>query len=442
VAKAAQKSPASRKNHSRATRSLAAHKEACAIFPGGVNSPVRSWKSVGGEPFFVAKAKGAELVDLDGNRYIDFIGSWGAMILGHCQSKVVAAVRKQAQRGFSFGAPTELETRLGLLVRKAFPSMERLRFVSSGTEACMHALRVARGFTGREKIVKFEGCYHGASDPVLVKAGSGVATFGLPDSAGVPASAAALTLTAPYNDLKALNALLAGNPGQVAAVIVEPVVGNAGVLIPTPEFLSGLVEAAHAAGALLICDEVMTGFRLSSGGAQKRLNIQPDLTTLGKIVGGGLPCAAYGGRKEIMDKVAPLGPVYQAGTLSGNPLAMAAGIETLRQLSEKGVYEQLEATSAEICDSLLTAAREAGHAACLNRVGSMFTLFFCAGPVTNFAEAKAADAEKYARFFRALLAEGVYLPPSQFEAAFVSLPMNRKTIARVKRAAQKAMRAI
>jgi len=425
-------------------RSRDAYKQASDIFPGGVNSPVRSWKSVGGEPFFVARGQGAELIDIDGNHYVDFVGSWGPMILGHCQSKVVAAIRKQAQRGASFGAPTELETRLGLRVQKAFPSMERLRFVSSGTEACMHAVRVARGFTGREKIIKFEGCYHGASDPMLVKAGSGVATFGLPDSAGVTASVAANTLTAPFNDLAAVRALLDANKEQVAAIILEPVVGNAGVLIPNEGFLKGLAVAAKAAGALLIFDEVMTGFRLAYGGAQEKFGIQPDMTTLGKIVGGGLPCAAYGGRKEIMEKVAPLGPIYQAGTLSGNPLAMAAGMATLKQLREPNVYEDLEKISAAVESILLDAAKDAGwgEKICINRVGSMFTLFFCKGPVLNFADAKAADGQLYAKFFRAMLAKGVYLPPSQFEAAFINLKMDKKILKRVAKAAKAAFEAL
>jgi glutamate-1-semialdehyde 2,1-aminomutase len=425
-------------------RSSVAFKEACQLFPGGVNSPVRSWKSVGGDPFIVAKAKGAELIDLDGNRYVDLIGSWGPMILGHCQSKVVAAVRKQATRGSSFGAPSELESRLARKVQSFFPSMERMRFVSSGTEACMHALRVARGFTGREKIIKFEGCYHGASDPMLVKAGSGVATLGLPDSAGVPATTAANTLTAPFNDLGAVQALIEANKGQIAAIITEPVVGNAGLLAPKPGFLKELSAMAKAAGALMIFDEVMTGFRLSRGGAQEIFSIKPDMTTLGKIIGGGLPCAAYGGRAEIMEKVAPLGPVYQAGTLSGNPLAMAAGIATLEHLDKKGVYDELEKISQALCDSLLDAAREAGWGSkvCLNRAGSMFTLFFCAGPVTNFAEAKAADGSIYAKFFRAMLANGVYFPPSQFEAAFANLAMDRKILKRISQAAKAAFKTL
>jgi len=424
-------------------RSAAAFKEACTLFPGGVNSPVRSWKSVGGDPFIVAKAKGAELIDVDGNRFVDLIGSWGPMILGHCPSKVVAAVRKQATRGSSFGAPSELESRLAKKVQSFFPSMQRMRFVSSGTEACMHALRVARGFTGREKIIKFEGCYHGASDPMLVKAGSGVATLGLPDSAGVPATTAANTLTAPFNDLAAVQALIEANRGQVAAIFTEPVVGNAGLLAPKPGFLQDLSEIAKAAGALLIFDEVMTGFRLSRGGAQEIFSMKPDMTTLGKIICGGLPCAAYGGRAEIMEKVAPLGPVYQAGTLSGNPLAMAAGIATLEQL-DKSAYAELEKISAALCESILEAAREVGweKRVCLNRAGSMFTLFFCAGPVTNFSEAKGADGTLYAKFFRAMLANGVYFPPSQFEAAFANLAMDRKILKRVSVTAKAAFKTL
>jgi len=399
---------------------------------------------VGGAPFFVAGGKGALLSDLDGKRYVDLVGSWGPLILGHCHSKVVAAICKQARRGASFGAPTELESRLGALVRKAFPSMERLRFVSSGTEACMHAIRLARGFTGRDKIIKFEGCYHGASDAMLVKAGSGAATFGLPDSAGVPASVASHTLTAPFNDLAAVRALFQANPGQIAAVIVEPVVGNAGVLLPAEGFLQGLSAVAQESGALLIADEVMTGFRLAWGGAQELFGFKPDLTTLGKIVGGGLPCAAYGGRADIMEKIAPLGPVYQAGTLSGNPLAMAAGLATLQQLRQPETYARLEEISAAVRNTILDATAAAGwrERVCLNRAGSMFTLFFRPGPVQDFAAAKRADAGLYARFFRLMLEHGVYLPPSQFEAAFVNLAMDRKILKRVSQAARAAFAAL
>lgn len=424
----------------RTRRSEGAFQKAQTLFPGGVNSPVRSWRSVGGNPFFVQKAKGAWLIDVDGNRYVDFIGSWGPMILGHGHKRVVSAVRKQARKGFSFGAPSELESRLAEQVQKCYPSMKMLRFVSSGTEACMYAIRAARGFTNRSKILKFEGCYHGASDAVLVKAGSGVATFGLPDSAGVPSQSAGNTLTAPFNDLDAVRSVFEANKEEIAAVIVEPVVGNAGTLVPKDGYLKELVAIAHAHGALAIFDEVMTGFRLSRGGAQQLFGIEPDLTTLGKIIGGGLPCAAYGGRAEIMKCVAPLGPVYQAGTLSGNPLAMAAGSATLGELAEPGVYAALEEISGEVERAILDAAAAAGWAdrICLNRIGSMFTLFFCKGPVHDFADAKKADAKLYAAFFRALLDEGVYFPPSQFEAAFVNLAMNNKALRRTAKALRAA----
>ncbi|MCW8133031.1 MAG: glutamate-1-semialdehyde 2,1-aminomutase [Planctomycetota bacterium] len=429
-----------RKNRSR-TRSQKAYQTARTHFPGGVNSPVRSWRSVGmidEGPFFVARAKGAELVDLDGRRYVDFVGSWGPMILGHAPSKVVAAIRKQAAHGASYGAPTELESRLAARVKKAMPSLQMLRFVSSGSEAVMHALRVARGFTGRDKILKFEGCYHGATDGVLVKAGSGAATFGVPDSAGVPSAIAQLTLTVPFNDLAAAKAALEANAGQVAAVVLEPVVGNAGVLLPEPGFLEGLREACTAAGTLLIFDEVMTGFRLAPGGAQQRFGIAPDLTTLGKILGGGLPCAAYGGRKEIMEKVAPLGPVYQAGTLSGNPLAMAAGLATLDLLLKPENYARLEAIGAEVERILREAAAAGGWGdkICINRAGSMLTVFFRPGPVRDFGDAGASDTAAFGKFFRGMLERGVYFPPSQFEAAFASLAMGPKELKKVARAAR------
>lgn len=425
------------------TRSQKAYQEARTHFPGGVNSPVRSWRSVGlieQGPFFVAGAKGAELVDLDGNRYIDFVGSWGPMILGHGDTKVVAAIRKQATHGASYGAPTELESRLAARVKKVLPSLEMLRFVSSGSEAVMHALRVARGFTGRDKILKFEGCYHGATDGVLVKAGSGAATFGVPDSAGVPAAIAQLTLTVPFNDLAGAKQAFAANPNQLAAVVLEPVVGNAGVLLPEPGFLESLRELCTASGALLIFDEVMTGFRLAPGGAQQKFGIKPDLTTLGKILGGGLPCAAYGGRRDVMEKVAPLGPVYQAGTLSGNPLAMAAGLATLDRLLKPENYARLEALGAEVERILLDAAKATGWAdrVCLNRAGSMFTLFFRNGPVPNFDVAAQSDTAAFGRFFRGMLERGVYLPPSQFEAAFLNLAMGPKELKRIARVARTA----
>ncbi|MBE7464156.1 MAG: glutamate-1-semialdehyde 2,1-aminomutase [Planctomycetes bacterium] len=425
------------------TRSRKAYEDARAVFPGGVNSPVRSWRSVGlieSGPFFVLRGKGPYLIDLDGNRYVDFVGSWGPQILGHCPGPVVAAIKKQAARGASFGCPTDLETRLARKLQKVMPAMEMLRFVSSGSEATSHAIRVARGFTGREKILKFEGCYHGAHDAVLVKAGSGAATFGVPDSAGVPAAVAANTLTVPFNDLDAVRAALNANKQEVAALIVEPVVGNSGTLIPEPGFLEGLGLAAKAAGALLIFDEVMTGFRLAPGGAQEKYGIRPDLVTCGKILGGGLPCGAYGGRKEIMQQVAPLGPVYQAGTLSGNPLAMAAGLATLEILLKKENYKKLEETSAQIEALLWEGAEAAGKKPKLsiNRVGSMFTVFFRTGPVRNFADASGSDTAAFGRFFQSLLRNGVYFPPSQYEAAFVNLAMGPKELKIVGKAARAA----
>jgi len=423
------------------TRSRVAYQEARKHFPGGVNSPVRSWRGVGltdEGPFFVQRAKHAELTDLDGNRYIDLVGSWGPMILGHANVKVVAAIAKQARRGASFGAPSELETRLALRVKKAFPSIDMLRFVSSGSEAVMHALRAARGFTGRDKILKFEGCYHGSTDGVLVKAGSGAATFGVPDSAGVPGDVARLTLTVPFNDAQAAQQTLEAHANQVAAVVLEPVVGNAGVLPPEPGFLESLRKVCTDHGALLIFDEVMTGFRLAPGGAQQKYGIQPDLTVLGKILGGGLPCAAYGGRQDIMEKIAPLGPVYQAGTLSGNPLAMAAGLVTLEQLLKPENYVRLEAISADVEKAITAAARASGwhEKICINRVGSMLTVFFRAAPVRNYSDAVASDTQAFGRFFRGMLQRGVYWPPSPFEAAFTNLKLGPKELKRVAQAAK------
>ncbi len=394
--------------------------EAAGYFPGGVNSPVRAFRAVGGDPFFVASAKGSRITDVDGRTYIDYVGSWGPMILGHAHPRVVAAIQRAAEAGTSYGAPTELETRLARLVQAAFPSVERMRFVSSGTEACMSALRVARGFTRRDGIVKFEGGYHGHADSLLVKAGSGAMTFGVPDSLGVPAELARHTRTLPYNDLSAVRAAFAERGQEIAAVIVEPVAGNMGVVVPRPDFLAGLREITRWHGALLIFDEVITGFRVAWGGAQERFGIRPDLTCLGKIVGGGLPVGVYGGRADIMEQVAPLGAVYQAGTLSGNPLAMAAGVETLTLLQAPGTYEALEATSARLGEGLARAAAAAGLAAQVNRVGSMLTGFFTATPVTDYVSAKTADAKRYGVFFRAMLDRGVSLVPSQFEAVFVS----------------------
>jgi glutamate-1-semialdehyde 2,1-aminomutase len=391
-------------------------------FPGGVNSPVRAFGAVGGAPPFVERAEGAYLFDADGNRYVDLFGSWGPMILGHAFPPVVDAIRDAAGRSASFGASHAGEANLADLVRRCFPSIQKMRFVSSGTEACMSAIRLARGFTGRNFVLKFAGCYHGHADALLVKAGSGVATFGIPGSAGVPAETAQHTLALPYNNLAAVEAAFAAHPAQIACILVEPVVGNAGTIPPAPGYLEGLRSIATKHGALLIFDEVMTGFRLSLGGAQQLYNITPDLTTLGKILGGGLPCGAFGGRADVMDHLAPLGPVYQAGTLSGNPLAMAAGIATIQHLieHEAEVYPQLEHTTRNIAEGVAALAKRAGVPLTANRVGSMFTWFFTAGPVTDFALASASDIAAFARFHRRMLEAGVWLPPSQFEAAFVS----------------------
>jgi glutamate-1-semialdehyde 2,1-aminomutase len=401
-------------------RSRRLFQEAARYFPGGVNSPVRAFRAVGGDPFFVASASGSRITDVDGKSYIDYVGSWGPMVLGHAHPQVVAAIQKAAERGTSYGAPTELETRLAQLVQAAFPGMQRMRFVSSGTEACMSALRVARGFTRRDAILKFEGCYHGHADSLLVKAGSGAITFGVPDSLGVPADLARHTLTLPYNDLEAVRALFAARGKEIAAVIVEPVAGNMGVVPPQPPFLAGLREITRQHGALLIFDEVITGFRVARGGAQETTGIRADLTCLGKIVGGGLPVGAYGGRAEILEQVAPLGPIYQAGTLSGNPLAMAAGIETLMLLQAPGFYAELEAKGKRLTEGLAAAAAANRVPVQINRVGSMLTAFFSSVAVRDYATARTADTGRYGAFFRALLERGVSLAPSQFEAAFVS----------------------
>jgi len=403
-------------------QSLDLQRRAERYFPGGVNSPVRAFSAVGGHPPFVARAEGAYLYDADGNRYVDLFGSWGPMILGHAFPSVVEAIREAAGRGASFGASHAGEAALAELVRRCFPSVAKMRFVSSGTEACMSAIRLARGFTGRNFVIKFEGCYHGHADALLVKAGSGMATLAIPYSAGVPAEAAMHTLALRYNDLAAVEAAFAARPDGIACVIVEPVVGNAGTIPPAAGYIEGLRRLCTDHGALLIVDEVMTGFRLSLGGAQQVYGITPDLTTLGKIIGGGLPCGAFGGRAEVMDYLAPLGPVYQAGTLSGNPLAMAAGIATIGHLIEHEdvVYPHLEEVTRSIAEGVAELAREAGVALTTNRVGSMFTWFFTAGPVTDYASASASDTRAFGRFHRRMLEAGVWLPPSQFEAAFVS----------------------
>lgn len=389
--------------------------EATGLLPGGVSSPVRAFRAVGGSPLFIERGEGAYLVDVDGNRYVDYVLSWGPLILGHAHPRVVAALEEALRKGTSFGAPSALELDLARLIRDAMPSLELVRFVSSGTEATMSALRVARAFTQRTKIVKFVGCYHGHADLLLVQAGSGVATLGLPDSPGVTPGAVRDTLTAPFNDLDAVERLFAAHD-DIAAVILEPVVGNMGLVLPQPTFLEGLREVTATNGALLVFDEVMTGFRVHPGGAQALYGITPDLTTLGKVIGGGLPVGAYGGRREIMELVAPAGPVYQAGTLSGNPLAMTAGAETLREVLEPGVWDGLERSGARLEAGLASL----GDGVQVARAGTMFGMFFSDVPVTSWDEAKRADTSRFAAFHRAMLERGVYLAPSQFEAGFLS----------------------
>lgn len=406
--------------------------------PGGVNSPVRAFRSVGGHPVFIRSGKGSRLQDVDGASYIDYVGSWGPLILGHSPAPVKAALRAQIPRGTSFGASTENEVILAEMICQAMPSIEKVRLVNSGTEAAMSVIRLARAFTGRYRIIKFDGCYHGHADSLLVKAGSGVATLGLPDSPGIPPEASALTISLPYNDGDAVQRALERHRSEVAAVIVEPVVGNMGTVPPAKGFLQRLRKLTREHGTLLIFDEVMTGFRLAYGGAQELYRIKADLTCLGKIIGGGLPVGAYGGNAAIMDWVAPQGPVYQAGTLSGNPIAVAAGIVTLKALKKPGTYARLEEQSARLAEGLGKAARHAGAAVEINRVGSMFTVFFTAAPVTDFESARASDTAAYGRFFHAMLERGVYLAPSQFEACFVSLAHSRKDIAATVRAASEA----
>ena len=408
------------------------------LIPGGVNSPVRAFRGVGGTPRFIRSARGATITDVDGNTYIDYVGSWGPMILGHADEEVVAAVQEVAAGGTSFGAPTELEVELAQEVVDAVPSIEMVRMVSSGTEATMSAIRLARGVTGRSKLVKFEGCYHGHADSLLVKAGSGVATLGLPDSPGVPAALAQNTLTLPFNDVPALEKVFAEH-ADIAAVIIEPVVGNMGCVPPRDGYLEAVRKLTRENGALLIFDEVMTGFRLARGGAQELYGVTPDITTLGKIIGGGLPVGAYGGSRDIMNHIAPAGPVYQAGTLSGNPLSMTAGLVTLRRLRDKSVYDRLEAASKRLCEGLADAAGEMGVKTVTNRVGSMWTSFFTDEPVLDWEGANKSDRQRYGKFFHAMLEEGVYLAPSQFEAGFVSLAHTDEIIEQTIEAGRKAL---
>jgi glutamate-1-semialdehyde 2,1-aminomutase len=402
------------------SRSLLCH--LCTqLMPGGVSSPVRAFKSVGGNPIVFDRVKGAYAWDVDGNKYFDYVGTWGPAILGHADDDVLAAITETMAKGTSFGAPCALENELAKAVIAAVPSVEMVRFTNSGTEACMGMLRLVRAHTGREKIIKFEGCYHGHADSFLVQAGSGVATLGLPDSPGVPASATKATLCAEYNNLDSVKEIFEANKDEIAAVILEPVVGNSGFIKPDQEFLEGIRKMATDNGALLVFDEVMTGFRVSYGGAQEYFGVTPDVTTMGKVIGGGMPVGAYGGRRDIMELVAPAGPMYQAGTLSGNPLAMRAGIETLKKLSEPGVYAELERKSQKLVDGVLAAAEKHGHELCGGVAGGMFGWFFTKGPVKNFADAKVSDADKFSKWHRMMLERGVYLAPSMYEAGFMSV---------------------
>ena len=409
-------------------KSIVLYHRALEIIPGGVNSPVRAFKAIGIPPSFIERAKGSKIWDVDGNEYIDYVGSWGPMILGHGHPKILMALKKAIPKGTSFGAPTPLEVELALKVKKAFPTMELVRMVSSGTEAVMSAIRVARGYTGRANIIKFEGCYHGHGDSLLVKAGSGATTFGIPDSLGIPEDLAKHTLTAFYNDLESVKALILQHPNQIACIIVEPLAGNMGVVLPERGFLEGLRRICDENGILLIFDEVISGFRAAYGGAQELYKIKADMTCLGKIIGGGLPVGAYGGKRAIMGKVSPLGGVYQAGTLSGNPLAMTAGIMTLELLKSKRVYQYLEEKTLYLTEKISECAEERGIPFSINRATGMFTLFFTNGPVRDYRTAKMSDTKRFAQFFVEMMNEGIYLPPSQFEAWFISLAHTQKDL--------------
>ena len=423
-------------------KSIGLFQKALEMIPGGVNSPVRAFKAIGMPPTFVDRAKGAKIWDVDGNEYIDYIGSWGPMIAGHAHPKVVAALRKAIPKGTSFGAPTPLEVELASKVKKAFPSMELVRMVSSGTEAVISAIRVARGYTRRDKILKFEGCYHGHGDSLLVKAGSGAATFGIPDSLGIPEDLAKHTLTASYNDLEAVKRLVDQYSDQIACIIVEPIAGNMGVVLPEDGFLPGLREICNERGIILLFDEVISGFRAAYGGAQELYGIKADLTCLGKIIGGGLPVGAYGGKREIMEKVSPLGGVYQAGTLSGNPLAMTAGIATLDLLKSKKIYQDLAKKGSYLSDGISKIGCERGIPVCVNHTTGMLTVFFAQRPVRDYLTAKTSDTKRFAQFFIEMMNQGIYLPPSQFEAWFISLAHTQKDLDQTLEACEAAFKKI
>jgi glutamate-1-semialdehyde 2,1-aminomutase len=423
-------------------KSIVLYHKALGMIPGGVNSPVRAFKAIGIPPTFIDRGKGSKIWDVDGNEYIDYVGSWGPMILGHTHPRVVEALKRVIPKGTSFGAPTPLEVELATKVMKAFPSIELVRMVSSGTEAVLSAIRLARGYTRRDEILKFEGCYHGHSDSLLVKAGSGATTFGIPDSLGVPEDLAKHTLTAPYNNLESVKALVGKYPDQIACIIVEPIAGNMGVVLPENGFLEGLRRICDEKGIILLFDEVITGFRVAYGGAQELYGIKADLTCLGKIIGGGLPVGAYGGKEKIMEKVSPLGGVYQAGTLSGNPLAMTAGIETLGLLRPKKVYEDLERKTSYLTEAISTSAEERRIPLSINRTTGMFTLFFTEGPVRDYPSAKKSDTKRFAQFFIEMMEQGIYLPPSQFEAWFLSLAHTQKDLDKTIEACDNAFRKI